>query len=266
MKMKRLIAFMLVGAVLATSGCKAWYDTKKYMKGSFEEAKGWVDVKPEIETDAYEFENPNQEKLAKLFTPVDGPLASMTRFLEDKDTMPDQEWQDLMFVRFPWVNRLIVTDKDGKIIEQRPEVPFKRFSEPLVFEAEWRRTFIKTVADYPDLGPELYIGTPYFEDVSFKGLIIAGFDPRSLIRLSPEPSELLVIHPGGDVWSVNAGEVDRKGLLEVPWDEVLEDDVQGQVKVGDKYYTWLARYLGQDCYIYATESVDPGADGEIWWF
>lgn len=53
--------------------------------------------------------------------------------------------------------------------------------------------------------------------------------------------------------------------MEVPWEEILKDEVQGQVKVGDKYYTWLARYIGDDHYVYATESVDPEADADSWW-
>ncbi|GAB7022667.1 hypothetical protein [Salidesulfovibrio brasiliensis] len=263
--MTRTLALLLALTVMAVSGCRTWYDTKKYMKGSWEEARSWVDIQPTVDTDAYEFENPNQEKLALLFAPVDGPMGSLIRFLEDQDTSPEQEWIELLFLRFPWVNRVIVTDPEGNILTQEPAQPFKRFSQPLVFEGVWRQTFLKTVADYPDLGPELYVGTPYFEDVDFKGLIIAGFDPRSLMRLSPNPDELLIIHPGGGVWTAG-GEVDEEGLLAVPWEEILTEDVQGQVKVGEKYYTWIARYIGQDSYIYATESVDPEADGKLWWF
>jgi hypothetical protein len=51
--------------------------------------------------------------------------------------------------------------------------------------------------------------------------------------------------------------VDEAGILDQPWEELLEDDVTGQVKVGDTYYTWLARFIGEDEYVYATKSVDP---------
>jgi hypothetical protein len=187
---------------------------------------------------------------------VDAPLLQLTRFIADRDTVPDDEWFSLLMARFPWLDRAFYTDAEGNILDQRPAVPLKRFSKPLVFIGQWRKIFLETVADYPELGPELYVGTPYFEDTDFKGLIVAGFDPRTVIRFSPNPEELIIIHPGGGVWNSGA-EVDEAGILDQPWEELLEDDVTGQVKVGDTYYTWLARFIGEDEYVYATKSVDP---------
>ncbi|WP_243546587.1 hypothetical protein [Pseudodesulfovibrio tunisiensis] len=234
------------------------------MKQSWETTKDYIDPPPEIDTDSYQFTNPNQEKLAKLMTPVDGPLSSLIRFVEDKDSKPDENWQKLLVTRFPWVHRVFVTDGNGEILFQQPGIPIKKFSEPLEFWGVWREISMATVVDYADLGAELYIGRPYFENIDFKGLIGVGFDPRSLLNLAPHPEELLFIHPGGGVWSL--GEVDERGILDLPWDEILREHVQGQVKVGDKYYTWLVKYIGEEYYIYATESVDPKADGDSGWW
>ncbi len=255
----------LLAMMLLSAGCSAWHSTKEVAKESWEDTKDYIDPPPQINTDSYQFESPNQEKLAKLFTPVDGPLTSLTRFVNDRDTLPGVEWLDLLLSRFPWVHRVLVTDEEGTIIFMQPEIPVKRIEKPLVFEGVWRDIKLLTVVDYSDLGPELYIGRPYFEDINFRGLIGVGFDPRALLSLSPEPKELLIIHPGGGVWNRGA-DVDSEALLAVPWDEILKNKVQGQVKVGEKYYTWIARYVGDDYYVYATESVDPKADGDSsWW-
>lgn len=255
----------LFAVLCMLTACKTWNKTTRYMKDSWETTRSYIDPNPTIDTKAYEQTNPNQVKLAKLFTPVDGPLTSLVNFLEDQDAKPDEKWFDMLFVRFPWVNRAFYTDKDGKILKQRPSVPMKRFSRPLEFKAVWRDTFLKTVADYPELGPELYIGTPFFEDVHFRGLIVAGFDPRTLIKLSPEPKELMIIHPGGGVWSVN-DKLNTKAILALKWKEMLEDSVTGRFTVDGKIYTWLARYIGSDCYVYATECADPKVKESSWWW
>jgi hypothetical protein len=264
--MKYLRIFLVLSLVVSASGCSVWGSTKEYAKGSWESTKDYIDPPPQIDTDSYHFTNPNQEKLAKLFTPVDGPLTSLARFVEDTDTLPDVDWLDLLMARFPWVHRVLVTDVDGTIIFMQPEIPVKKIEKPLVFEGVWRNIQLMTVVDYSDLGPELYVGRPYFKDVDFRGLIGVGFDPRTLLGLSPAPEQLIIIHPGGGVWSRGA-DVDEVGLMAVPWAEKLKDEVQGQVKVGEKYYTWLVRYIGNSSYIYATESVDPKADDtSSWWF
>lgn len=261
--MTRLISLALVLMILA--GCHTLTRTKRYLNRQWEPVREYVDPDAEIDTNAYKMDNPNFEKLARLITPVDAPLMQLARFISDRDTYPDEEWFKLLMTRFPWLNRSFVTDVDGVILDQTPAVPLKRFSQPLVFEGYWRKTFLKTVPDYPELGPELYIGTPYFVDAEFKGLIVAGFDPRSAIDFSTDPEQLIIVHPGGGVWS-DGCKVDDKAILALPWDEILEDDVTGQVHVGDKYYTWLARFIGDDQYVYATESVDPTKGAEsTWW-
>jgi len=255
----------LIAALMVLGGCSMWDTTAKYTKDSWETTRDFVDPPPEIDTDSYQFSNPNQEKLAKLISPVDGPLTSLIRFVDNTDTLPGIDWLDLLRARFPWVNRVLVTDEEGTIMFMQPELPVKKISKPLVFEGVWRKIKLLTVVDYSDLGAELYIGRPYFEDVTFRGLIGVGFDPRSLLRLSPEPKELIIIHPGKGIWSLGA-DVDEEAILAVNWDEILKEKVEGQIKVGNRYYTWLTRYVGEDQYVYATQSADPNAEGSWWLF
>lgn len=260
----KYISLLFVASLSMIAGCGIWSSTSEYAKDSWKSTRDYIDPPPQIDTDSYQFQNPNQEKLARLFTPVDGPLTSLSRFVDNTDTLPGVQWLDLLLARFPWVNRVLVTDDEGTIIFMQPEIPVKKIAKPLVFEGVWRDIKLLTVVDYSDLGPELYIGRPYFQDTDFRGLIGVGFDPRALLTLSPEPQELVIIHPGGGVWSRGA-DVDKEALLAAPWNTILVSEVQGQIQVGEKYYTWLVRYVGKDPYIYATESVDPHADAESWW-
>lgn len=264
--MRTVLLALIIAALLALAvGCgSTWDSTSDMAVSAWNSTRDLVNPPPEIDTERYHFDNPNQEKLALLFTPVDGPFSSLVRYLEDQDIYPSRPWIDLLFTRFPWIHNLIITDRDGTVLERLPTMPMKWFEEPLVFTARWREVFLKTVVDYPELGPELYIGTPYYSDVDLAGLIVVSFDPRTLFDFCPDPEELIIIQPGGGVWTMGA-EVDEEGLLAIDWQSILEDDVGGQVDVGGKYYTWLARYVGTDVYIYATESVDPQWS-DSWWF
>lgn len=201
-------------------------------------------------------DNANEEKLARLMTPVDGPLGSLVRYVSNRDSYPDEAWVEVLFARYPWINSLFITDQEGWMLDRYPYEPMKRIDEALHFEAVWRETFIQTRVDYPELGPELYLGTPMFRDGDFEGLIVVSFDPRTLFSFCPEPDQLIIIHPGGGVWTDNKA-ADHEVLMAVEWDEIIEDDVQGELTAGGQDYIWLVRYVGTEPYIYATTADEP---------
>ncbi len=265
--LRRFLFFTLLLTLIA--GCASmddtWEGTKSAAKSAWSTTNEMVNPNPEIDVDRYKMENPNQEKLARLFTSVDQHLLRLMRFVGDQDLHPTEEWINLLFQRFPWINGLIVADGEGRILDRRPPQPVKPFSHPLWFEAVWRDTILKSVVDNTELGPELYFGTPIYKDVSLNGLIVVHFDPRTLFSFCPEPDQLIIIAPGRGVWTPNKA-VDTAALGQLPWDEILKDHVNGQVEAGGKHYTWIARYVGRDLFVYLTESVDPKIDGRSWFF
>ncbi len=255
--MPRVIFYCLASLLaLVLAACSVWENTAYIGESTYNATKDLVNPDPTVETDRYTLEDPNQAKLARLFTPVDGPLGSLTRFLSDMDTYPPVDWVDVFFLRYPWVHSLIIVDKDGWMLDRFPEDPIKRISQPLVYEAKWRETFLQTVVDHPELGPEFYIGTPWFQGADFAGLIIASFDPRVLFNFCPDPDKLVIIQPKGGAWT-NDKSLNTQPLQDMPWDEILEDDVSGQVEAGGRQWTWIVRYVADDPYIYVVESVDP---------
>lgn len=255
--MKYSILFLLVFSFFSI-GCGSKNGTLDEIKETWKATVDLVNPPPVIDTDQYQSENPNLVQLAELFAPVDGPLTSLVTFVENTDTLPDIDWLELLLTRFPWVNTVMVTDSEGEVVFMQPETPIKQMVEPLRFPAQQGSRKILTRVDYTDLGPEMYIGQPYFKDVAFRGIIGVGFDPRTLLTLSPDPTKLFIIQPEKGVFA--RGPVDREALLAVDWNEILTDEVQGELKAGDKHYTWIVRYIGKDPYVYATESVEPNAD------
>lgn len=244
-------------------GCGAmgpsWDNNWGTVRSTMRDTRDFINPAPHVDVNRYKWNNPNQEKLALLFSPVDAKVMALSRYVTSIDFRPDAEWLDALLVRFPWIDGVIVADEKGEILERKPPIPLKRFSSPLIFESIWRETLIKTVVDYPQLGPEIYFGMPNYSGTQFVGLHVVHFDPRVLFTFCPNPDQLLIIDPRAQkLWVM--GEVPPAGsdeLIKLPWLDIMKEKVQGTVSAGGKQYTWLARFIGRDLFVYATESADP---------
>lgn len=259
-----LIISVLSCMILASvSGCGAigpsWETSASSVRSTVRDTRDFINPAPQVDVNRYKWENPNQEKLALLFSPVDAKVMALSRYVTSIDFRPPEEWVDALLQRFPWVDGVIVADENGQILNRKPPVPLKRFSEPLVFESIWRETLVKTVVDYTALGPELYFGVPNFNGPDFVGLHVVSFDPRVLFTFCPHPEELIIVDPRAQKFWV-AGETAPAGAAELtnlPWLEMMKEQIQGTVTVGEKQFTWLARFIGRDLFIYATQSANP---------
>ena len=258
MRIRQIFLIAVLAAMaLVLCSCETWRNTKTYARDGWDSYMNFVNPPPEIDYDGFKNEHPNTAALADLLANVDGNITRLLRFMDGQDDYPSDEWLDKLFTRFPWINGFIVTDVDGNLLDRRPEHPIKRISVPLHFTAEWRDTFVKTALDPNELGPELYISTPYFYGSEFKGLIIVNFDPsRLFVEFCNNPEKLIMVDPGASVFSVDPS-LDKEAVLALPWSVLLQENVQGYVEVNGKHYTWLARYIGKDRFVYMTESVDP---------
>ncbi len=247
---------------LALAACGAlgptWDEGKRTVKSTVLVTRDYINPEPKIDVNRYSWDNPNQEKLALLFSPVDAKVTELMRYVTSQDFRPNDAWMNYLAIRFPWVDGVLIADANGDILERRPPVPVKRFSEPLVFESIWRDTLVKTVVDYTDLGPEVYLGMPNFDATEFVGLHVVSFDPRVLFSFCPEPEKLLIIDPRArKLWAVGSvASQQSEALSAIAWDKVLLEKSQGTVDAGGTQFTWLARYIGPDRFIYATESAN----------
>ena len=251
---------LLLPAFVAGCGVfgSTWESSKDYARSTVRETRDIINPEPTIDTNRFKWENPNQEKLSLLFSPVDAKVMALMRFVTSQDFRPDDPWMDVLLHRFPWVDSVIVVDATGTILTRKPPVSLKRFSEPLVFESVWRETMVKTVVDYTPFGPQLYFGAPDFEGTEFAGLHLVSFDPRVLFTFCPKPEDLIIIDPRAKkVWTTGTmayPESDK--LADQPWDEILKQKTHGSMMAGERHFTWLSRYIGPDRFIYATESAN----------
>lgn len=260
-------AALFLALILPLSGCGAlgptWDDSVSTVRTTARSTRDYINPTPVVDVNRYKWNNPNQEKLALLFSPVDAKVMALTRFVTSIDSRPTDDWMNLLLTKFPWVDGIIVADANGDILKRLPPVPMKRFSKPLEFISIWRETLVKTVVDYTTLGPELYFGMPNYATTEFVGLHVVYFDPRVLFSFCTQPEQLIIIDPRAQMLWVNDEANPPAGAEELrtqPWTELIKENIQGTVTAGGKKYTWLARYIGRDLFVYATEAADPSKE------
>lgn len=261
MKLKNVVRsvalFSVAALLLLASGCeygsKVWHDTQNY-----------VDPNPEINLKGGGIENPDENKLALLFTPVDEKILSLINRLSTVDTHPDENWFKLLFMRYPWISGVLTVDDEASILVKLPETSIKPFKPgPLVeYEGDWTEIKLKSFVSYSEFGPEMYLCTPFFKDADFRGLVVVHFDPRILLNFCPDPEKLIIMQPdGGGIWT-GSDQVDKEALLRIDWDSLLDKNVRGVVTAGDVRYVWLSRYIGDTQIVYLTRAVSEADEDD----
>jgi len=252
--LKRTICAALVAifccAVL--TGCSTmkttWRSTRKLYRH-------YVNVDPTIDLSAASGADKGVQQLGALFMPVDEPLMKLTRFLSCQDTPPENDWVQQQLSAFPWLSGLAVLDNTGVVKFQVPST----FMHPLDFAPlleladRFKDRKLGTVVKTDELGTVVMVGAPYFENNEWVGLIVAFFDPRSLLRFSPDPSALVVLSSDGTIWP-GGSEQGSAALTAVKWNDILKSNVQGEITVGGTSWIWVSRYLGQLHVVYLTNA------------
>ncbi len=242
-----VIAVVLVLGT-ALSGCEAvrdsWKDTKElYVEYVVPTAS--VDLNND-DIDATEL------KLASLLIPLDVRLDALVRFLDGRDSLPDESWVEELFQRFPWVSGFMAVDMEGNELLREPAISLKPIDpQPFVALGEaWNDRAMRAVADDTPLGPEIYLAAPFFVDTVLRGVTVVHFDMRALVNFTSRPEELIVLTPTETLW---AGGSDEHGMLlaKAPWQEILKSEDDGVLSAGGREFHWLVRYLGDLQIIYA---------------
>jgi hypothetical protein len=243
----RLVLICLLALLL--SGCStartAWdkttdvYDT-------------YVDPKPEIDLQRRSGLSRQEQLLAVQFSLMDQQLENVLRTLAPQDRFPDSAWFEDFMQNFPWITAILAMDTQGQILARHPEVPLKTVQAEPLLEHEWsmlNRELQGSAQDTP-LGPEMIIAGPFFRDGSWQGLIVAHFDPRSLVEFSTDPEKLVLLASGELLWTGISPEATQE-ILNAPWQNILKGNVQGKWSTETDTFAWISRPIGSLHLIYA---------------
>ena len=256
MKRNMCIFLTALGCLILSTGCSTmkttWRDTKKLYRE-------YVNTDPTIDFSAQGITDKGLQRLAALFMPADERLMTMLRQLGSQDTPPENEWCQQFLSTNDWLSGVAVLDASGSVLFQAPSASMRPLDfAPLTEFADRykvRQTAARIVTD--EFGTTVMVAAPYFKNNEWAGLVVAYFDPRNLIRFSPDPNALVVVSTEGLVWSASG---QGEALAGLKWAEILKSNVQGEISTGGGQYVWQARYLGQLELIYLADAREARAE------
>lgn len=252
--MRSILLCSLSVAVLALmAGCSTWNKTVETTHGVY---KSYVNVDPEIDLDKEADCAPSERVLAQAFTPVDAQLHQLLRQMETQESFPSDDWLASQMGRFSWLNGIVVIDRQGEVVHRYPEQPVKQITTDFVRndQGDWAERQNRLLVQDNSLGAECCLTQPFFKDNVWQGLIVAHFDPRSLAGQSPLSTRLLFFTPQELLWAGPA--LTPEAVLSPSWQEILADNVAGELEHNGREIVWTARYIGPDPVLYAVTSRD----------
>ena len=245
-----LAALFCLVFLTGLTGCgtmkTTWRDTKKLYRT-------YVNTDPTIDFSDEGITDKGLQRLAALFMPVDERLMGMMRVLGAQDTPPEPEWTQDFLTRNDWLSSVAVIDTSGAVLSQVPAVSMRPldYAGLLEFGDRYAKRQMGAQVKTDELGTVVMVAAPYFKNNEYAGLVVASFDPRNLIRFSPEPGALVVVSTEGLVWGGDGGQ--GEALAGIKWDEILKGAVQGEMNAAGGQYAWQARYVGQMELVYLTD-------------
>jgi hypothetical protein len=212
----------------------------------------YIYPKPELDLQRSEGLSSKEKTLAMQFSAMDQQLELLMRTLAPQDTFPSSAWFNEIINRFPWLTAIMVLDTRGRILTRHPDSPLKHIQVEPLLEREWslmERDLQGFTQDTP-LGPELIVAGPFFRDGVWQGLLVAHFDPRSLIRFAPSPDNIILLTSEMLLWSG----LDQKAtgeLTKMSWEDILKHRIGGRLSTENNTFVWIARPIGSLRLIYA---------------
>lgn len=256
--MKRTVLAALTACLILASlaGCGTmktkWRETRKLYRE-------YVNTDPSIDFSDEGISDKGLQRLAALFMPVDERLMGMMRMLGSQDTPPEQEWAQQMLATNDWLSGVAMVDTSGHMMGQVPSASMRPLDfTPLLEQAERykvRKMGARVATD--EMGTVVMVAAPFFKENEWAGLVVAFFDPRNLVRFSPDADALVMVSTEGLVWPGAGGQ--GESLAALNWAEILKSDVQGDLQAGGGQYVWQARYLGQLELVYLTDAREARA-------
>lgn len=240
----------LCALLVLVTGCKqsvnnTWRETKGYYNA-------YVNTPAELKFDKVDVMTV-EENLAVMYTPIGEELEQFVRTIDAKDVLPDIAWIDSTMKRFPWLSGIAVVNIEGKVLMQRPTVSMKPLNVAPLLEEDKNYGFrkLRGYVDETPLGNEAYVAMPFFVDNEMRGLVVAHFDARNLVELSPNPENLVVIANEKVLWS-GKYQFEKTPFAQIDWKQMLGEDSYGVFEESGTSYTWLVQYIGNIPLVFGT--------------
>ena len=193
-----------------------------------------------------------QAALGEAVADFDMHLIGLERALQNSDRSPDVAWATAMATRFPWISGLVLSDEYGTPQAKIPPNFPKPFDIGTLLDLDPKQQLkdLRAYVQQTHLGPEIYIGNPVYTGEDFRGVIIAHFDPRTLLMRTGDPSRVVIAGPDGVLWP-GIYAIEETPLAGVNWREKVKETSYGIVSNSRGSFYWISRYVGNLPLVYA---------------
>jgi hypothetical protein len=245
------------------TGCNSYQSTKDVWKGT---KNFWNDhVSPAAEID-YEEEgdlSPGALELVNDMMGIDRQLIRLERVMMNADKPPTKTWVSDFMTNFPWLNGFAGVKYDGTILGQVPSPPLKQLDFiPLLYEdkKQGSRALCADVQN-TDLGPEVVLAVPLYDNADFLGVVAAHFDMRTLAQYAGNPSNIVILSPRALLWP-GKYEYAATPLSGVNWEETVAKSSSGLCKNATGSFYYVVRYFANLPLVFAVPESGSFPDGD----
>ena len=248
--MKRIFSLGLVLCLLLSAGC-ATQTAKDSWKFTKRQYRTYLNTPAELDKDEMGSCENYEIALGEAVITIDDQLQRFVRSMENSDRSPDQAWVTQMMQKYPWLSGVALINKDGGVIARYPEYSAKELDvKPLLeVDPKQRISALRGYVQESSQGPEVYVGNPVYMGEELRGMVVAFFDPKTLLSLSQDPGSITLASPSGILWPGNHGAgINMDGQT---WAKLLQNKSCGLLGSGSGAFYWTTRYLGNLPIVYA---------------
>ncbi|MGM0424313.1 MAG: hypothetical protein ACQEQX_05245 [Thermodesulfobacteriota bacterium] len=234
--------FVCAGLFMLVS-CQAWHKTRQSFDAQFYPEE--VELKKDLDWPESELE------AARLFAQADQGLQELLQELQVQEDPPAQGWAEDMLQEQPWLQGMLVLDKEGQVEQsvQAQDLPEEVVQEVLSKEEDWQKLDLRLLLPNFEGQTWMLLARPYQQSREWQGLILAYFRPQDLLQGTDSPGQIILLGQEQVLWNGDYPQA-AQGALEQDLPAQLQDEAYGQIDAAGQEFFWLARYVGQDQFFY----------------
>lgn len=238
--------------LLVVSGCTSRQDVKETWKFTTRQYRTYLNTPAYLDLEDRGSAEDYELVLSDAVLGIDVQLEKLVRAMENSGKNIGPEWVMSMMQRFPWLTGMALVDNNGTMLSRYPEFFSKEFSVTPLLEEDNKQSFaaLRAYVQPTPLGYEVYVASPIYINQEFRGMVVAHFDPRSLLSNAVDPGNFMIASPEGVLWAGNFDEASTP-VGQAKWGEMVQNDSSGFIGSGGKEFFWLSRYLGNLPLVYA---------------
>ncbi len=250
MRIKFLLSILLMS--LFTYGCIGRQDVKNSWKFTTKQYRTYLNKPAKLDMEYTPTTSDYENVLVESVFEIDRQIEKLVRAMENSSKDVGEEWVFNMMDEFPWLSGVALVNNLGDVVSKYPDFsPVPLDFKPLIAEDPKQSLHaLRTHVNNYIFGTEIYIASPVYIDQEFRGLVVAHFNPKSLLTYSPDPGIFMVASPSGILWAGDFGGTDNP-IAEAEWERILLNNSKGYMKKDNSEFYWIARYIGNLPIVYA---------------